>query len=148
MSLKSKITEDIKLALKAGDKSRLKALRLAAAEIKQVEIDQRKDLDDSAIIDILNKMVKQRRDSIEQFCAGAREDLADIEADEIAVIQTYLPEELSDEEIEHLIDEALKATKAEHMRDMGKVMGLIKSKAQGRANMTIVSIKVKERLNT
>ena len=79
MSLKSKITEDIKLALKAGDKSRLKALRLAAAEIKQVEIDQRKDLDDSAIIDILNKMVKQRRDSIEQFQAGAREDLADIE---------------------------------------------------------------------
>lgn len=148
MSLKGKIIEDIKLAMKAGEKNRLKALRLIAAEIKQVEIDQRKDLEDPAIIDILNKMVKQRRDSIEQFCAGAREDLADIEADEIAVIQTYLPEELSAEEIENLIDEAVNVTKAEHMRDMGKVMGIIKSKAQGRADMTIVSIKVKERLNT
>ena len=148
MSLKGKITEDIKLAMKAGAKNRLKALRLIMAEVKQVEVDQREELDGSAILGILSKMVKQRQDSIKLYRAGEREDLAQIEVAEIAVIETYLPEQLSNHEIEKLIDEAVTATKAENMRDMGKVMGMIKSKAQGRADMAIVGGKVKARLGT
>jgi len=148
MSLKGKITEDIKLAMKAGAKNRLKALRLVMAEVKQVEVDQREELDGPAILGILNKMVKQRHDSIKLYRAGEREDLAQIEAAEIAVIETYLPEQLSNHEIEKLIDEAVTVTKAEHIRDMGKVMGMVKSKAQGRADMAIVSGKVKARLGT
>jgi len=148
MSLKGKITEDIKLAMKAGAKNRLKALRLIMAEVKQVEVDQREELDGPAILGILNKMVKQRHDSIKLYRAGEREDLAQIEAAEIAVIETYLPEQLSNHEIEKLIDEAVTVTKAEHIRDMGKVMGMVKSKAQGRADMAIVSGKVKARLGT
>ncbi|SVC54100.1 uncharacterized protein METZ01_LOCUS306954 [marine metagenome] len=148
MSLKGKITEDIKLAMKAGAKNRLKALRLIMAEVKQVEVDQREELDGPAILGILNKMVKQRQDSIKLYRAGEREDLAQIEAAEIAVIETYLPEQLSNHEIEKLIDEAVTVTKAEHIRDMGKVMGMVKSKAQGRADMAIVSGKVKARLGT
>ena len=148
MSLKGKITEDIKLAMKAGAKNRLKALRLIMAEVKQVEVDQREELDGPAVLGILNKMVKQRQDSIKLYRAGEREDLAQIEAAEIAVIETYLPEQLSNHEIEKLIDEAVTVTKAEHIRDMGKVMGMVKSKAQGRADMAIVSGKVKARLGT
>ena len=146
MSLKDTITSDIKVAMKAGDKDRLKVLRLITASIKQVEVDQRKDLTDADVVSVLEKMQKQRRDSIEQFEKGGREDLAAIERAEMAVIEPYLPEPLSDAELDALIDEAISATGAESIRDMGKVMGAIKSKAAGRADMGAVGARVKARL--
>ncbi len=146
MSLKGKITDDMKSAMKAGDKDRLKAVRLILAAIKQIEVDTRTELDDTAVLSVLDKMVKQRRDSVEQFQKGGRDDLVNIELAEIAVIETYLPEQLSNEELDALIDEVISATGAESIRDMGKVMGQIKSKAAGRADMGAVSAKVKERL--
>jgi uncharacterized protein YqeY len=146
MSLKGQITEDMKSALRAGDKDRLKAVRLIMAAIKQVEIDQRIDLDDAAVLSILDKMMKQRRDSIVQFLKGARQDLADIELAEIAVLEQYLPEQLGDAELDALIDDAISATGAESIRDMGKVMGTIKAKAAGRADMGKVGARVKARL--
>jgi uncharacterized protein YqeY len=146
MSLKDQITADMKSAMKAGEKDRLKVVRLMLAAIKQIEIDKRIELDDAAVLSVLDKMVKQRRDSVEQFQNGDRNDLADIELAEIAVLDTYLPEQLSDTELEALIDEAISATGAESIRDMGKVMGQIKSKAAGRADMGAVGAKVKARL--
>ena len=146
MSLKGQIQDDIKTAMKAGDKDRLKVLRLVSAAIKQVEVDERKELDDIAVLGILNKMVKQRRDSITQYTDGNRQDLADIEAAEIVVIETYLPTKLSDDELEEMIDEAIAQSGAENIRDMGKVMGMIKTKAAGRADMGTVGAMVKERL--
>ncbi len=146
MSLKGKITDDMKSAMKAGDKDRLKAVRLILAAVKQIEVDQRTELDDAAVLSVLDKMVKQRRDSIEQFEKGGRDDLVNIELAEIAVIETYLPEQLSIEELDALIDEVISATGAESIRDMGKVMGQIKSKAAGRADMGAVGAKVKARL--
>ena len=147
MNLKGQITDDVKTAMKAGDKDRLKVLRLITAALKQVEVDERRELDDSDVLGILTKMVKQRRDSITQFTDGNRKDLADIEAAEIEIIGTYLPEQLSDDELDELVDEAIATTGAEGIRDMGKVMGAIKSKAQGKADMGIVGAKVKARLN-
>jgi len=147
MSLKNQITEDMKSALKAGEKDRLKVVRLILAAIKQVEVDTRTELDDAAVLAILNKMVKQRRDSVEQFEQGDREDLAAIERAEIVVIQDYLPEQLSADALASLVDEVIAATGAESIRDMGKVMGQIKSRAAGRADMGAVSATVKERLN-
>lgn len=148
MSLKGQILDDVKSTMKAGDKDRLKVLRLITAAIKQVEVDERKELDDDAtVLGILNKMVKQRRDSITQFEQGNRQDLADIEKSEIEIIGTYLPEQLSDEELDKLVDDAIAATGAEGIRDMGKVMGSVKAKAQGRADMAAVGAKVKARLN-
>ena len=146
MSLKDKITDDMKSAMKAGEKDRLKAVRLILAAVKQIEVDQRTELDDAAVLSVLDKMVKQRRDSIEQFEKGGRDDLVNIELAEIAVIKTYLPEQLSIEELDALIDEVISATGAESIRDMGKVMGQIKSKAAGRADMGAVGAKVKARL--
>jgi len=146
MSLKDQITADMKSAMKAGEKDRLKVVRLMLAAIKQIEIDKRIELDDAAVLSVLDKMVKQRRDSIEQFQNGNRNDLADIELAEIAVLDTYLPEQLSDSELDALIDETISATGAESIRDMGKVMGQIKSKAAGRADMGAVGAKVKARL--
>ena len=146
MSLKNQIIEDMKSAMKAGDKDRLKVVRLIMAAIKQVEVDKRVELDDAAVLSVLDKMVKQRRDSVEQFEKGGRDDLAAIERAEIDVLQDYLPEQLSADEIAALVDEAIAATGAEGMRDMGKVMGQIKAKAAGRADMGIVSATVKERL--
>lgn len=146
MSLKGKITDDMKSAMKAGEKDRLKAVRLILAAVKQIEVDQRTELDDAAVLSVLDKMVKQRRDSIEQFEKGGREDLVNIELAEIAVIETYLPEQLSIKELDALIDEVISATGAESIRDMGKVMGQIKSKAAGRADMGAVGAKVKARL--
>ena len=146
MSLKDQITADMKSAMKARDKDRLKVVRLILAAVKQIEIDKRIELDDAAVLSVLDKMVKQRRDSIEQFLNGDRKDLADIEQAEIVVLDTYLPERLSDAEIDALIDEAISATGAESIRDMGKVMGQIKSKAAGRADMGTVGAKVKARL--
>jgi len=147
MSLKGQITEDVKSAMKAGEKDRLKVLRLITAEIKQVEVDKRIELDDAGTLNVLDKMVKQRRDSIAQYVKGNRQDLADIEQAEIEVIEAYLPEQLSAEDIDALIDEAITATGAESIRDMGKVMGLIRNKAQGRADMGMVGARVKARLN-
>lgn len=146
MSLKAQITEDMKSAMKAGEKDRLKVVRLVLAAIKQVEVDTRTDLDDAAVLSVLEKMVKQRRDSVEQFEKGGREDLAAIETAEIAVLETYLPEQLSAEDLDAMIDEAISATGAESMRDMGKVMGQIKAQAAGRADMGAVGAKVKARL--
>ncbi len=146
MSLKGKITDDMKSAMKAGEKDRLKAVRLILAAVKQIEVDQRTELDDAAVLSVLDKMVKQRRDSIEQFQKGGRDDLVNIELAEITVIETYLPEQLSNEELDALINEVISATGAESIRDMGKVMGQIKSKAAGRADMGAVGAKVKARL--
>jgi len=146
MSLKDQITEDMKSAMKAGEKDRLKVVRLIRAAIKQIEVDKRIELDDAAVLTVLDKMVKQRRDSVEQFQKGNRKDLADIELAEIVILEDYLPEQLSDEELDAMIDEAISATGAESIRDMGKVMGQIKAKAAGAADMGAVGAKVKARL--
>ncbi len=146
MSLKVRITDDMKSAMKAGDKDRLKAVRLIMAAIKQVEVDNRIELDDAGILGVLEKMLKQRRDSVSQFKQGGREDLADIELAEIDVVNTYMPEQMDDAELDTLIDETIQATGAESIRDMGKVMGVIKSKAAGRADMGAVGARVKARL--
>jgi len=146
MSLKDQITEDMKSAMKAGEKDRLKVVRLIRAAIKQIEVDKRIELDDAAVLTVLDKMVKQRRDSVEQFQKGNRKDLADIELAEIVILKDYLPEQLSDEELDAMIDEAISATGAENIRDMGKVMGQIKAKAAGAADMGAVGAKVKARL--
>ena len=137
----------MKSAMKAGDKDRLKVVRLAMAAIKQVEVDTREELDDAATLAVITKMVKQRRDSIQQYEEGGREDLATIERDEITVLETYLPEQLSADELATMVDEIIAATGASGIRDMGKVMGRIKAKAAGRADMGAVSAAVKERLN-
>ena len=146
MSLKAKITEDMKSAMKAGDKDRLKVVRLILADIQRVEVDSRQDLDDAGVIAVMEKAVKQRRDSIEQFNKGGRADLSAIEQDELDVIQTYLPEQLSEDELTGLVDEIIASTGAESIRDMGKVMGAIKSKAAGKADMGAVGAMVKARL--
>jgi uncharacterized protein YqeY len=146
MTLKAQITEDMKSAMKAGDKDRLKVVRLILAAIKQIEVDTRKDLDEPAVLTVLNKMVKQRRDSISQFQAGNRNDLADIELAEITVLEDYLPEQLDDAELDQLVDKAIADTGAESIRDMGKVMGQVKAQAEGRADMSAVGAKVKARL--
>ena len=146
MSLKGTITDDMKTAMKAGDKDRLKVVRLILAAIKQVEVDSRKELDDPGVLGVLDKMVKQRRDSVEQFEKGGREDLAAIEKTEIEVLETYLPEQLGDAELDAMIDEVITAVGAESVRDMGKVMGAIKAKAAGRADMGAVGARVKARL--
>ncbi len=147
MSLKGQITEDMKSAMRAGEKDRLKVVRLAMAAIKQVEVDTREELDDAAVLAVITKMVKQRRDSIEQYEKGGREDLAEIERAEIVILDTYLPEQLSADELAAMIDEVIATTGAESIRDMGKVMGQIKAKAAGRADMGTVSAAVKERLS-
>ncbi|MCH8866470.1 MAG: GatB/YqeY domain-containing protein [Proteobacteria bacterium] len=143
MSLQAQIREDMKTAMKAGDKDRLKVVRLIMAAVKQVEVDQRIEVDDAGVLTVLDKMVKQRRDSVEQFEKGGRDDLVRIELDEITVLEGYLPERLSDVELDALINEAISSTGAESIRDMGKVMGQIKSKAAGRADMGNVGAKVK-----
>jgi uncharacterized protein len=146
MTLKAQISEDMKTAMKAGDKERLKVVRLMLAAIKQIEIDQRTDLDDAAVLSVLDKMVKQRRDSVSQFQDGGRQDLADIELAEIVVLENYLPEQLAESELDEIIEQAIQDSGAESIRDMGKVMGQVKAKAAGRANMGAVGAKVKERL--
>ncbi|MDA0680230.1 MAG: GatB/YqeY domain-containing protein [Proteobacteria bacterium] len=148
MSLKGQILDDVKSTMKAGDKDRLKVLRLITAAIKQVEVDDRRTLDDDTdVLSILNKMVKQRRDSISQFEQGNRHDLADIEKSEIEIIGAYLPEQMSDEALDKLVDDAIATTGAAGIRDMGKVMAIVKAAAQGRADMAAVGAKVKSRLD-
>jgi uncharacterized protein YqeY len=146
MNLKSQIQTDMKGAMKAGDKDRLKVVRMLLAAIKQIEIDQRVELDDPGVLGVIEKMVKQRRDSVSQFEAGNRQDLATIELAEIAELERYLPEPLSESELDDLIDRAITDTGAATIRDMGKVMGKLKSAAQGRADMGAVGARVKARL--
>ncbi|HSO82481.1 GatB/YqeY domain-containing protein [Thiocapsa sp.] len=144
--LKLQIQSDMKAAMKAGDKTRLGVIRLMLAAIKQREIDERIELDDAQVLAVLDKMVKQRRDSISQFSGAGREDLAAIERFEVEVIQSYLPRALTDEELAALIDAAMTSTQASAMSDMSKVMGLLKPQIQGRADMGSVSARVKQRL--
>ena len=144
--LKQRLQDDMKAAMKAGEKERLGVIRLILAAVKQWEVDERVSLDDEQIIAVLDKMVKQRRESIRQYRGGNRPDLADIEGAEIAVIQTYLPMALSEEEIDRLIGDAIAATGAAGISGMGKVMGVLKPRMQGRADMTAVSSRVKQLL--
>ena len=145
-SLKAQINEAMKAAMRAKEKERLGTIRLVLAEIKKVEVDERIDPDDVRITSILDKMVKQRRDSIKQFTDAGRNELAAKEQSEIEVIQEFLPQALSEEEIASLIDEAIASTRAASMQDMGKVMGLLKPQMAGRADMGEVSGLIKQRL--
>ena len=147
MTLKTRLQDDMKTALKSKDKDRLGTIRLILAAVKQREVDERIDLDDAAIITVLDRMAKQRRESISQFQNAGRTDLADKEEFELAVIQSYLPAALSDAELDQLIEAAMVESGASSIRDMGKVMALIKPKAQGRADMTALSARVKARLS-
>jgi len=146
MTLKARITEDMKAAMKAHDAARLGTIRLLQAAIKQREVDERIELADADVLAILDKMVKQRKDSIAQFEAGHRKDLADAERAEIAVLQAYLPQPLSAAEIDALIDEAIAATGAAGLPGMGKVMAILKPKLAGRADLAAASAQVKARL--
>ncbi len=145
--LTQQITEDIKTAMRAGDKARLGVLRMLSAELKQREVVESITLTDAVVIAAIEKMIKQRRDSEQQYRAGDRAELADKEAAEIVVLQHYLPQPLSEAEIAALIDEALRATGAESGRDMGKVIGWLKPKVAGRADMGALSGIIKQRLN-
>lgn len=147
MSLKQNLTDAMKAAMKAGDKSRLGVIRLVMAAIKQVEVDERIELDDDRVLAVLDKMVKQRRESISQYTTAGRDDLVQQEEYEVSVLQDFLPEALSDDEIEQMIAQAVDQTGASSIKDMGKVMGLLKPQMQGRADMGAVSGKIKARLN-
>ena len=147
MNLKLRIQEDMKNDMRSGLKDELKVIRLILSSIKQIEIDKKITIDDDEqILDILNKMVKQRRDSISQFQKGEREDLAQIEIDEIKIINRYLPEELSESELASIISDAIEESNAEDIKNMGSVMSIIKDKTKGRADMSKVSNIVRERL--
>jgi len=146
MSLKQRLTDDMKAAMKGGDKERLAVIRLVNAAIKQREVDERIQLDDTQVLSVLEKMIKQRRDSVSQYEAANREDLAAIERFEISVIQDYMPQALSEVEIDALIEAAIAETGAASGRDMGKVVGALKPKVAGRADMGAVSARIKARL--
>ncbi len=144
--LKERIVADMKSAMRGKEKQRLQAIRLLLAAIKQREVDERRELSDSDIVALLDKLAKQRRESIKQYRNADRPDLADQEQFELEIIQTYLPEALSEEAIDALIEEAIASSGATSMREMGKVMGILKPKLQGRADLAAVSSKVKARL--
>ncbi len=146
MSLKQRLTDDMKAAMKGGDKERLAVIRLVNAAIKQREVDERIQLDDAQVLSVLEKMIKQRRDSVSQYEGAGREDLAAQERFEIEVIQTYMPQALSEAEIDALIEAAIAETGAASGRDMGKVVGALKPKVAGRADMGAVSARIKARL--
>ncbi len=146
-SLKQRITEDMKSAMRAKEKQRLGVIRLIQAAIKQREVDERISLDDTQVIVVLDKMLKQRRDSLAQYEKANRQDLANQEAFEIKVIQTYMPQALSDTELVDLIEAAITATGAASIKDLGKVMGYLKPKVQGRADMRALSANLKQRLS-
>ena len=147
-ALKTQLLSDMKSSMKSGDKSRLLVIRNMLAAIKQIEVDERIELDDARVIGVLDKMSKQRRESIAQFTTAGRDDLIKIEAAELEIIQEYLPEALSDAEIETLIEDAINATGAVSIKEMGKVMGILKPKLQGRADMGKVSQLIKSRLTS
>jgi uncharacterized protein YqeY len=146
MSLKDRIQQDVKDAMRAKDKPRLSAIRLITAAIKQREVDERIELDDAQVTTVLDKMAKQRRESISQFEKAGRDDLIAQEVMELEIIQSYLPEQLGEDEINALIGTAMQATGATSIKDMGKVMGQLKPKLQGRADMSAVSALIKARL--
>jgi len=144
--LTDRIKEDMKASMKGGDKARLGVIRLILAAIKQVEVDERIQLDNDRVILVLDKMLKQRRESIRQFADAGRHDLVAIEEAEILVIQDFLPQALSEAEIDAMVSDAVTESGAESVKDMGKVMGLLKAKMQGRADMSVVSAKIKTAL--
>ena len=146
MSLKEKIKDDIKQAMRDKNESRLTTLRMLSAAIQRREVDERIQLDDAQVIAVIEKLVKQGRESIEQYMKGGRPELADKESGEIAIFQAYLPQQLGDTEIDTLIAETIAATGASSVKDMGKVMGVLKPKLQGRADMGQVGGKVKNKL--
>jgi uncharacterized protein YqeY len=145
--LKDRVTEDMKTAMRAGEKERLATIRLILSAIKQREVDERITLDDSQVLAAIEKMIKQRKEAIVQFEAGGRADLVAKETAEIGILQTYLPAQMSDAEIDALIAEAIASTGAASIKDMGKVMGAVKAKAQGRADMGAVSARIKQKLS-
>ncbi len=146
MALKDRLTEDMKTAMRAADKERLGTVRLALAAIKQREVDERVSLDDAQVLGVLEKMIKQRREAIVQFQSGGRADLVAKETAEIAVLQQYLPAQMGEAEIDALIAEAIQSTGAASVKDMGKVMAVVKPKAQGRTDMGALSARIKQKL--
>jgi uncharacterized protein YqeY len=144
--LKDKILNDMKDAMRSKDKQRLETIRLVRAAIQRREVDDRAELDEAGVVSVIEKMVKQGKDSIEQFAKGKRQDLVDKEEAMLVVIEEYLPKQLSEAEVDALIDDAFAATGAKTIKEMGKVMGWIKPKGQGKVDMSLVSAKIKQRL--
>lgn len=144
--LKSRIKDDMKVAMRAKDKERLIVIRTILAAIKQIEVDERVELDNERIVVVLDKMLKQRRESIKQFNEAGRTDLSDIEEAEVLVVQSFLPKALSEDEIKALVEQAITAVAAESVKDMGKVMGILKPQMLGRADMSVVGKLIKARL--
>ncbi len=144
--LKARITDDMKASMKARDKGRLNVILMILAAIKQIEVDERIELDDNQIVVVLDKMLKQRRESIKQFNKAGRTDLTKIEEDEVLVIQDFLPQALTKDEIQTMVDKAISDTGAESIRDMGKIMGIVKPQMLGRADMSTVSAVIKTKL--
>jgi len=147
MTLKERITQDMKDAMRSGDKERLGSIRMLQAAIKQREVDERIALDDTQVLAVVEKMIKQRREAIAQFEAGGRADLVAKEAAEAALLQAYLPEQLSQTEVEVLVAAAVSESGASSVKDMGKVMALVKARAAGRADMAAVSALIKSKLS-
>ena len=147
MSLKARVTEDMKAAMRAKDAQRLSAIRLLLAAIKQREVDERKDMSDPDVMSVIEKMIKQRRDSIEQFQKGGRQDLVDVEQFELSVLRGYMPQALSDAEVVAAVAAAIQSSGAKGMADMGKVMAVLKAQMAGRADMGKVSALVKSQLS-
>ena len=147
MSLKDNIQEDVKAAMRSKDKERLQTLRLITAAVKQKEVDERIEVDDAALLAVLEKMLKQRKDSIEQFDKAGRDDLSSKEKAEVLVIQEYMPEQMSEAEVAAIVDAAVASSGAESMKDMGKVMGQVKPQVAGKADMGLVSKLVKGKLS-
>ncbi|BFM21685.1 GatB/YqeY domain-containing protein [Gilvimarinus japonicus] len=145
-AMKTRINDELKTAMRAKEKARVAVLRLVMAEFKRIEVDERIELDDARVLVVLDKMLKQRRDSIEQFDSAGRAELADQERAESVIIQEFLPQPLSDAELDEIVDKAIIQSGANEMRDMGKVMGLIKPQVQGRADMADVSRRIKSSL--
>jgi len=148
VTLRAQITEDMKTAMRAKDTARLGAIRLLQAAIKQREVDERIELDDTQVIEVIEKMLKQRRDSITQYKAANRQDLVDVEEFEVSVLQGYLPQQLTEAEVSELLDKVVADTGASGMKDMGKVMAAIKPLVTGRADMGKISGLIKTRLTT
>lgn len=145
-TLKSRLQDAVKQAMRDGDRARLGTLRMVMAAIQQLEVDERRELDDAEVLAVLDKQVKQRRESVEQYRGGGRDDLADREEAEIRVLAEFLPQPLTDEQLDELISQSIEEAGADSIRDMGKVMGALKPRVQGRADMGEVSRKVKARL--
>lgn len=147
-ALQTQIKDAVKASMRAKEKARTGTLRLVMAEFKRIEVDERIELDDARVLLVLDKMLKQRRDSIEQYTKADRPELADIEKAESAIIQEFMPQPLTSDEIDKLVIDAIAKTGATEMRDMGKVMGIIKPQAQGRVDMSDVSRRIKAQLNS